>query len=208
MARSRDPFALALETLRRRAAAGAFHPERPIVIQNEARRLGLSTTPVREALAWMCGAGLVQRAATGGYLGARLDVAGLRSRYVFRLQCLRLAVDAAPALPPGGWAEPAPQPGASSAASVFREIMQRSGDDVLQDAFHRVELQLEPVAASEARVMGELQAEVEALARRLAQEDPAPLVEALILFHRRRVEFALPLLLDLESRSGRAGAEP
>lgn len=206
MARNRDPFALALETLLRRAAAGAFHPERVIVIQDEARRLGLSTTPVREALAWLCGAGLVQRAAPGGYLGARLDLQGLRGRYALRLQYLQLSLDAAKTVPHGGWAE-TPQGGGSGATAVFKHMMQRSGDEVLRGAFQRLELQLEPLTASETRVLPDLQAEAESLAHHLAQGDSTALAAAVTLYHQRRIDHALPLLLDLESRALQVAAQ-
>jgi len=207
MARNRDPFALALDSLQRRTAAGAYHPQRPIVIQEEARRLGLSTTPVREALAWLCGAGLVQRAASGGYLGARLDLAGLRSRYAFRLQCLQLALAAAP-VPPGGWGRDRPPETWSSSAALFQRVMAWSGDEVLQEAFQRVGAQLEPVAASEARVLPDRVEEIEEIASCLSRGDTGRLLERLTVYHRRRAELALPLLLDLESRADDLAREP
>ena len=62
MIRKHDPFTLALDSLRARAEEGAFTPGAPVVIIDEARRLNLSTTPVREALGWLCGFGLIERA--------------------------------------------------------------------------------------------------------------------------------------------------
>lgn len=53
--RKHDPFTLALESLRARAEQGSFTPGAPVVIIEEARRLNLSATPVREALGWLCG---------------------------------------------------------------------------------------------------------------------------------------------------------
>ena len=88
MARNRDPFASALRTLRERAIAGAFSPGKPIIILDEAQSLGLSTTPIREALAWLGGEGLIERAPAGGYAGLRLDPAGRAGRSRLRLHCL------------------------------------------------------------------------------------------------------------------------
>lgn len=199
MARNRDPFALALQSLRQRAAQGAFHPERPVVIQDEARRLSLSTTPVREALAWLCGQGLVQRAASGGYLGARLDVEGLRHRYRFRLHCLRLGLDAASALPTSRATEPAEE--APAARLMFQRLIQRSGDDVLKAAFERIEMQLAMLAPSEARLLDGLESEAEDLAEHVAQGDAPSLLQSLSAYHRRRIDLAVPLLIDVERRT-------
>ena len=89
MARNRDPFAAALRTLRERVVTGVFSPGLSIIILDEAKALGLSTTPVREALAWLGGEGLIERAPAGGYSGLRLDAAGLAGRYRLRRHCLR-----------------------------------------------------------------------------------------------------------------------
>lgn len=199
MARNRDPFALALHTLQQRAAQGAFHPERPIVIQDEARRLSLSTTPVREALAWLCGRGLVQRAASGGYLGARLDAEELRNRYRFRLHCLQLGLDAASSLPPSRATEPTSE--ILAAGPIFERLIQRSGDGVLKEAFERIEMQLAMLGPSESRLLDGLAQEAEDLAERMVQGDAASLVQSLTAYHRRRMNLAVPLLIDVERRT-------
>src|SRR5690606_3767999 len=87
MARRRDPFMMALESLRARAEQGVYAPGCPVVITDEARRLNLSTTPVREALVWLSGFGLIERSPTGGFLTPRLERAIVRDRFAFRLQC-------------------------------------------------------------------------------------------------------------------------
>ena len=201
MARNRDPFALALATLRERAAAGAFHPERPIVIRDEARRLGLSPTPVREALAWLGGEGLVQRAASSGYLGARLDAGRLKSRYAFRLQCVRLALEAAgpPPAPDGGAPAPSEAPQAT-----FRRIIQCSGDESLEAAFERVSLQLVMVRGPEARLLGDPDPQAREIAESLRRGDAPSLLRAVETYHRRRIELAAALLVELAGRHGDA----
>jgi DNA-binding GntR family transcriptional regulator len=202
VARNRDPFALALDTLRERAAGGAFHPERSIVIKDEARALGLSTTPVREALARLCGEGLVQRAASGGYLGVRLDPDGVRSLYRFRLWCLQRAVSAGSQLPMPHASRPLTAGGPPNpAAPVFERLVRRSGDLVLQDAVQRTSAQLAILAPSEIRLIGDVQAEAEDLAGQLSRWDLPALSQALARFHERRIELAIPLLLDLESEA-------
>lgn len=50
MARNRDPFTQALSSLRDRIQSGDLAGGTPVIVQDEARRLSLSTTPIREAL--------------------------------------------------------------------------------------------------------------------------------------------------------------
>ena len=202
MARNRDPFALALATLRERAAAGAFHPERPIVIRDEARRLGLSPTPVREALAWLGGEGLVQRAASSGYLGARLDAGRLRSRYAFRMRCVSLALESAP--PPRPPPGPAPAP-VEEPVAIFRRIVQCSGDETLEAAFEQVTLQLVMLEAPEARLLGDPDPQAQEIAESLRSGDAPSLRRAVETYHRRRIELAAALLVELASRHDAAG---
>lgn len=80
MTRNHDPFDLTLASLRQQVVSGRCRPGEPIVIQAEAQRLGVSTTPVREALSWLCGEGLVERARSGGYFAPALTTAILRDR--------------------------------------------------------------------------------------------------------------------------------
>jgi hypothetical protein len=205
MVRARDPFALALHTLRERASAGAFHPERPIVIRDEAQRLGLSPTPVREALAWLGGEGLVRRAAPSGYAGARLDLPGLRNRYRFRQNCLLLALDPA-VIGCGAWPNDSPLRENGGAGEVFKQILERSGDDVLTTAYERVDQQLAALAPSEVRLLHDLEVEARELAEHLSRGDIAGLARALKHYHERRISMGLPLLLDLGRRAESASS--
>ena len=91
---------------------GVYAPGGSVVIIEEARRLGLSTTPVREALAWLCGEGLMERAPRAGYLAPRLDAALLRDRFWVRLRCLATSLDLTADLA----SPPTAAPGASGSA--------------------------------------------------------------------------------------------
>ena len=92
MVRNRDPFSTALEDLRGRLTSGVYGGGAPVVILDEAKRLKLSTTPVREALAWLSGAGLVEHVSTGGYRASRIEAGIVRDRYRFRRDCLHLSL--------------------------------------------------------------------------------------------------------------------
>ncbi len=80
MSRDRDPYERTLEILRRQLRAGAFGEGRALQIRPLAADLGVSSTPVREALSRLHGERLIERA-SGGYVSARYDVALLGGLY-------------------------------------------------------------------------------------------------------------------------------
>lgn len=205
MTRRRDPFAMALESLRFRAEQGAFAPGSPVVIMDEARRLGLSTTPVREALVWLSGYGLVERSPTGGFLAPRMDRAIVRDRYAFRLQCVleSLAVESQGAGREAG-------ADAESAAAGLAERMlcsvRMTGNAALVDAYRRVCSQLIQVQAVETRLFDDVKQEANALLSRFgAGAAREGLVEALRHYHQRRIEAAPLLILQVEAGRGGLG---
>jgi DNA-binding transcriptional regulator YhcF (GntR family) len=65
MGRDRDPFDRALEALRQRLADRVYAPGAALPVNALAAELGVSPTPVREALARLAGEGLVSRSTSG-----------------------------------------------------------------------------------------------------------------------------------------------
>lgn len=195
MIRTRDTFAQALAALRHSARAGEFVPGRPIVIQDEARRLRLSTTPVREALSWMCGEGLLERAPLGGFVAPRLDASTLANRYRFRLLCLDDAFARG-----GEWIPDAARTEPLGVADLFRHLVASVGDPVLSAAFDRVQCHLEALAPVEAVVLQDLEAETHAL---LTGPDLGPPGRGLDVYHRRRMDAAPRLALAALQSMGR-----
>lgn len=196
MARNRDPFASALRTLRERAIAGAFSPGKPIIILDEAQTLGLSTTPIREALAWLGGEGLIERAPAGGYAGLRLDPVGLASRYRLRFYCLKKGLEGAAsginATPP------------ADATRLFRHIVAGAADPALMTAYDRVQATIERFAEAEARLFGDMPETLETVADLLASGLELEAAERLRDFHERRIS-AAPLLTEAEQVQAGAG---
>ncbi|WP_309630149.1 hypothetical protein [Brevundimonas sp.] len=201
MTRRRDPFATALESLRSRAEQGLYTPGRPVVILDEARRLNISTTPVREALVWLCGYGLIERAPTGGFLAPRLDTATVKDRFAFRLQCVLNSLSGA------GRTQGREQglngsdhPDRDLAANLLRAV-KSTGSAALVDAYQRVCRQLVQLSSAERRLFRDLDREEDALVSLFA--DPASdLVEALVAYHQRRIEAAPLLILEAEAERG------
>lgn len=205
MTRKRDPFTMALDSLRTRAEQGIYAPGGPVVIIDEARRLKLSTTPVREALGWLCGFGLIERAPSGGFLAPRLDAAVVRDRLAFRLHCLATALNGA------GHIHRARSNGSAEtghldlAAHMLRAVRE-TGSAALVDAYQRVNSQLVQLAQAERRVFKDLDAETAAIVSLFEGAPGAGLPQALALYHHRRMD-AAPLLI-MEAEAGRGLASP
>lgn len=84
--RQRDPFGEAVTAVRDRVRTGRLPPGEPLVVEDLARDLGLSATPVREALAHLSGRGVIEgrRAAGRGY--AAWPIAGDVLADLYRFQ--------------------------------------------------------------------------------------------------------------------------
>ena len=191
MAKSRDPFFLALDRIRDRVQAGGYASGRPIVIVEEARSLGVSTTPVREALSWLCGEGLIERGPSGGFLAVQLDAGTVRDRYGFRLTCLLAGLDLTTGLPTYGRTPDREGAPVLELHGLFDGLVRRTGNAALMDAYDRVRgqlLQLRDAASTNGN--GNLR-------------------EALRAYHDRRAGAAAILLLDVTSQpiDGGTGAD-
>lgn len=202
MTRKRDPFTQALDSIRQRSEAGAYAPGAPVVIIEEARRLRLSTTPVREALAWLCGEGLIERGPSGGFLAPRIDAAVVRDRFAFRLQCLTTSLDMAAALHDRGEPLPSSAPPDRRLAEHLDRLVRGAGNPVLAQAFERVGRQLLPLDKAEGRLFHDRDAEASGILH-LHDAGSAPALRlALVAYHQRRMDAAPLLVLDLAAERG------
>lgn len=189
MTRNHDPFDLTLANLRQRIVSGHCRPGEPIVIQAEAQRLGVSTSPVREALSWLCGEGRVERARSGGYFAPALTTALVRDRYRFRLMCLIAALKLDPALSMPSDLD------LGDGATLFDRIAERSGSPSLIQAYRRVSGFLSMHAAAERDLIPDAFAEMQALERAHAVPGAPDLIDALIDYHQRRIDLASVFLI-------------
>ena len=190
MARNRDPFTQALASLRERIHSGALAGGPPVIVQDEAQRLRLSTTPIREALARLSGEGLVERAASGGYVTVRLDAAAARDRWAMHGQYIRIAVELnvsalGAARPPA----PAYEAGDPIAAvsRLFSTLVCSAGNRVLWDGFQKVSGQLDLLRRYEATLFEDLNDEARGLYTAYAEEI-GPGFDAIVgRYHERRI---------------------
>ena len=214
MARNRDPFTQALSSLRDRIQSGVHPGGTPVIVQDEAQRLRLSTTPVREALARLSGEGLVERAASGGYVALRLDGTAARDRYAMRGEYIRIALEAnrtalGSVRPPAPRFDPA-SPG-PAVRKLFSTIVCSAGNHVLWIAFDRIAGQLELLSRLEPCLFDDAGPEALALFSAYADGATADFMEAVVRFHARRVSAAAALAalayLRRDESSGAATSE-
>jgi DNA-binding FadR family transcriptional regulator len=190
MARNRDPFTQALSSLRERIHSGTLAGGSPVIVQDEAQRLRLSTTPVREALARLSGEGLVERASSGGYVTLRLDAAAARDRWTMHGHYVRIAVELnGRAL--GGLRPPAPpfEPSRPVAAAnrLFAAIVCSAGNPVLWEAFQKVSGQLDLVRRHETALFDDLDEEATGLYAAYAAEVAPGFATTVERYHDRRI---------------------
>jgi len=141
MARDRDPFDRTLETLRRRLVDGAPLQGVALPVKALAAELGVSPTPVREALSRLAGEGLVARTAAG-YAGVIHDARSLAELYHLAGVLL------------GGLVSASPAPAASASVSETLDWLEaEAGDQTLATAFRRVRAQISPFAAAERKCL-------------------------------------------------------
>ncbi|MEQ7154266.1 GntR family transcriptional regulator [Brevundimonas aurifodinae] len=209
MAKSRDPFFLALDRIRDRVQAGGYASGRPIVIVEEARGLGVSTTPVREALSWLCGEGLIERGPSGGFLAVQLDAGAVRDRYGFRLTCLLAGLDLTTGLPTYGRTPRRDGAPVLELHGLFDGLVRRTGNTALMDAYDRVGGQLLQLRDAERRLFADIDAEADRLLAAASANGNGDLREALRAYHDRRAGAAAILSLEVARQltTGGAGAD-
>jgi len=155
---------------------------------------------VRDALAWLCGLGLIERAPTGGYVAPRLEPAPVRDRFVFRLHCLVLSLDGAdPSHGRGRTLNGSDRSGLQAVDHMHR-LVQGTGNGALVAAYDQVCSQLAQLAGSERRVFRDYDAEGVALSRLFLTSSRPALREALVAYHQRRIDAAPLLILEADAR--------
>lgn len=140
---TRDPTDGVLTVLRRRLAAGPPLQGEPLSINAIAAELGLSHTPVREALARLAGEGLIARTSVG-YRGVMHDAASLSGLYGLAGLLAVTLVRVSGAVEPSAHLSPKAFVAALAAQATNR---------VLAGEYVRAVRQLAPFADAEAEVL-------------------------------------------------------
>lgn len=198
MSRDRDPYERTLDVLRRQLRAGRFGEGQPLQIQHLASDLGVSTTPVREALSRLSGEGLIERA-TSGYVSHRYDAVSLGDLY--RLDGVYALAAIAPS-----WPAPRPRPGPRQVNSLWtaddyvgstEALLQRLGDArdrVLGAARRNLCDRLAPFRAAEVGVFEDLEAEAWTLDAALSSGVSVKVQTLVRSYYRRRARYSAEIL--------------
>jgi DNA-binding transcriptional ArsR family regulator len=194
--RERDSFGLALSSLREQLRCGAHGQGQPLAIGELARVLGLSPTPVREALSRLAGEGLVEDYRGRGFFSRRLDAGELAELYdlqhlqqSFALRTLVVSQHR-PA-----HVQNAPADGQSTAPGddlggrcemVLERIVRASRLHDLWIWHGATANRLGPARRMEVQMLGDVAGEIQRLERLSGDADWAGLREELRRFHKRR----------------------
>ncbi|WP_296173149.1 GntR family transcriptional regulator [uncultured Brevundimonas sp.] len=147
----RDPYGAALGAVKRFAEAGRFVPGEPIVVTELAAEVGLSATPVREALACLAGQGLIERRRGRGYFYPSLGAAEAIDLFELQLAYLHAALTLYPrGLTPLRKAAVAVDP-LDGVQALFDAIIRQSSNAALILAHRRVVDRLKTVLKAELR---------------------------------------------------------
>ncbi len=213
---SRDAFGLALNALRQRLRQGVDAPGAPLPIHLIAAELGLSPTPVREALSRLAGEELVDKQGAA-YTRPRLDALILAELYNLRLTYVAAALSAQashrashrdsqragrgpwPAREPFSLSADLARPGGDPTkvvAVLLQELVLCANDLVLTLAFGRAAERLAPFAPIEARIFSDIRAEALGLVSAFETGQARALRAAVRLHHRRRMD-AAPTIVRL-----------
>lgn len=207
--RAEEPFVMALRALRARLHEGQAGMGARLVATEIAEGLGLSPTPVREALARLAGEGLLEDRRGQGMFVRRLTA--LDVGHLYRLSLAQLAIAAETPPPPGELRRTAPDAGEEVAVhptdwvafteTLFLGWVAQAGGRSLALTHVNLQRQLGPVRRIEPLLIPDLAEE----AARLAESSPSDRAQRLRLlkaFHGRRVRLSPRIAALLESRAG------
>jgi DNA-binding transcriptional regulator YhcF (GntR family) len=188
---NRDQFAVVLARLRERFRNGEWIEGEPLSVTKLAEDIGVSATPVREALARLAGEGLVEDWRGRGFYARRLDAIDLADLYqaqqALANAALALAADR-PRLAPA-WI-PAPSDFLAAPVGtweqVFETLMRLAGAGFLLTQQRRLADRLAPARRLEPAVLGETLGDFAPLTGALCDGDLPVVKAALESLHQRR----------------------
>lgn len=152
MTRKRDPYHEALAALLAFAGAGRFGWGEPLVTTTLAEELGLSPTPVREALARLSGEGLIEHRPGRGYYAPSPSPDDIVDLYELHRRLIHWALDVFPRR------DDPRLPivlDLSSIEALFVGLVRTPGRAVLTRAHWRTTLQIRPIRVIETRLLAD-----------------------------------------------------
>ena len=204
-----DSFLQALAGIRERLRDGVFRPGERIAATEVARLLGLSATPVREALSRISGEGLLEDRRGQGFFVSALTGLDIADLYRLSLAHLALALDSQ-RLSTRGVKAAAREPRLGIATDPVRDVellfvdwMVESGGQSLWMSYRSLFIKLGPVRRVEPILFEDLSNEAAALRALANHSTAAERLLALERFHTRRIDQADQLAPLLSRRPER-----
>ena len=205
-----DSFLKALAGIRERLRDGVFRPGERIAATQVADLLGLSATPVREALSRLSGEGLLEDRRGQGFFVSVLTGLDIADLYRLSLAHLTLARDSqrlsAKGMAPLRERLPGvPTDPVRDVERLFMDWVMEAGGQSLWISYRTLFIKLGPVRRVEPMIFEDLPAEARALRGLADAPSTAARMRALESFHARRIDQA-DQLAPLLNR-GREGGE-
>uniref|UniRef100_UPI0035C94469 GntR family transcriptional regulator n=1 Tax=uncultured Sphingomonas sp. TaxID=158754 RepID=UPI0035C94469 len=179
----------AYDVLKRRVLSGEFRPGERLEPGSLGEPLGISATPVRDALYVLAGEGLIETRTSEGFYMPQESERGLRDLYGWNAEVLLIAIsnwsrDPADA-PASAW--PPVSAGELEAAQLFDWVAERSANREHRRAIASNSDRLRAARRAESRVIEGAAFELRGLVEAMTTGDRARLRLLLNAYHRRRV---------------------
>lgn len=191
MARERDQFAVAHGALAGYASVGRFGWGHPLVATALAAELGLSPTPVREALAHLAGEGVIEHRPGRGYFApspTAADIVGLYELHELYLQSALPQTYRSERLP-----VLTPTDGRGPVEMAFDQVALQGDKAAVTDAYCKVAARLRPIRLIEILVND---TGLSIISTRIGRREPVDRVEMMAMlteYHLSRFEIATSL---------------
>lgn len=190
-----DSFLQALAGIRERLRDGVFRPGERIAATEVAHLLGLSPTPVREALSRLSGEGLLEDRRGQGFFVSTLTGLDIADLYRLSLAHLSIALDVQRLSAKGTAPFGERMPGIASdpvrdIERLFADWMVEAGGQSLWMSYRSLVIRLGPVRRAEPMVFDDLATEAAGLRGPVTVFTGAERLRALEVFHGRRVDQA------------------
>jgi DNA-binding transcriptional regulator YhcF (GntR family) len=189
-----DSFLQALAGIRERLREGVFRPGERIAATEVAHLLGLSATPVREALSRISGEGLLEDRRGQGFFVSTLTGLDIADLYRLSLAHLALALDLQRLTAKGAAPLRERLPGVADPVRdverLFAHWIMEAGGQSLWMSYRSLSIKLGPVRRVEPLMFEDLAAEAAALRALVDGSTVAERMRALEAFHAPRIDQA------------------
>lgn len=183
----RDPYQTALRALAGFADEGRFGWGRPLIATALADELGLSPTPVREALARLAGEGMLEHRPGRGYFSPSPTTSDIVDLYEMHRRLAHWALDL---LHERQGSAPSEGSDLTPVEAFYERLVALAQNDVLACTHRRIVVQLRPIRRIEAEIRPAADEQVAQLEQLFGDGRLVALRKAVDVYHHDRSEAA------------------